>query len=52
VVRHAPPFWPAAAIFSITGAFKPLHMLGGYGHLSYLPLLGQPSHTPRAQSCT
>jgi DMSO reductase family type II enzyme molybdopterin subunit len=33
----------------VTGAFKPLHMLGGYGHLSYRPLLGQPSHTPRAQ---
>jgi DMSO reductase family type II enzyme molybdopterin subunit len=33
----------------VTGAFKPLHMLGGYGHLSFRPLLGQPSHTPRAQ---
>ena len=33
----------------VTGAFKPLHMLGGYGHLSFRPILGQPSHTPRAQ---
>jgi DMSO reductase family type II enzyme molybdopterin subunit len=33
----------------VGGAFKPLHMLGGYGHLSYRPILGQPSHTPRAQ---
>jgi DMSO reductase family type II enzyme molybdopterin subunit len=33
----------------VAGAFKPLHMLGGYGHLSYRPILGQPSHTPRAQ---
>ena len=33
----------------VTGAFKPLHLLGGYGHLSFRPILGQPSHTPRAQ---
>ena len=24
-------------------------LLGGYGHLGYRPILGQPSHTPRAQ---
>jgi hypothetical protein len=24
-------------------------MLGGYGHLSFRPIHGQPSHTPRAQ---
>ena len=23
-------------------------VLGGYGHLGYRPILGQPSHTPRA----
>ena len=33
----------------VAGAFKPLHMLGGYGHLSFRPIHGQPSHTPRAQ---
>jgi anaerobic selenocysteine-containing dehydrogenase len=33
----------------VAGAFKPLHLLGGYGHLSFRPILGQPSHTPRAQ---
>jgi len=33
----------------VGGAFKPLHLLGGYGHLGYRPILGQPSHTPRAQ---
>jgi nitrate reductase alpha subunit len=33
----------------VTGAFKPLHALSGYGHLSFRPLAAQPSHTPRAQ---
>jgi DMSO reductase family type II enzyme molybdopterin subunit len=33
----------------VTGAFKPLHLLGGYGQFGYRPILGQPSHTPRAQ---
>jgi DMSO reductase family type II enzyme molybdopterin subunit len=33
----------------VAGAFKPLHMAGGYGQLGYRPILGQPSHTPRAQ---
>ncbi len=33
----------------VAGAFKPLHLLGGYGHLSFRPILAQPSHTPRAQ---
>jgi DMSO reductase family type II enzyme molybdopterin subunit len=33
----------------VAGAFKPLHMLGGYGHLDFRPIHGQPSHTPRAQ---
>ena len=34
---------------TVAGAFKPLHMLGGYGHLDFRPIHGQPSHTPRAQ---
>ncbi len=34
---------------TVTGAFKPLHALSGYGHLSFRPLAAQPSHTPRAQ---
>jgi nitrate reductase alpha subunit len=33
----------------VAGAFKPLHMAGGYGQLGFRPILGQPSHTPRAQ---
>ncbi|HYM14533.1 MAG TPA: molybdopterin-dependent oxidoreductase [Dehalococcoidia bacterium] len=33
----------------VAGAFKPLHLLGGYGQFGYRPILGQPSHTPRAQ---
>lgn len=32
----------------VSSAFKPLHLLGGYGHLSFRPIHGQPSHTPRA----
>ena len=33
----------------VAGAFKPLHLAGGYGQLGFRPILGQPSHTPRAQ---
>ncbi len=42
------PEWKSSQTI-VAGAFKPLHLLGGYGHLSFRPILGQPSHTPRAQ---
>jgi nitrate reductase alpha subunit len=39
--------WMSSQVI-VGGAFKPLHLLGDYGHLTYRPILGQPSHTPRA----